>query len=160
MRGTVGGGWSDTDQSLSVIHFLRADVAVPAGTQLPPSDHAVRAMQLPAGQRRLDTLSDGCFHALLGGEQYPHMNLAGGAGCPAVVRRQGTWRLMIPVPAQRCRDCPTWSPQVSVRFHHQDCVMSKCLAHLAIMRVSAKQTCCAAERGLWRAEDRATGHRT
>jgi hypothetical protein len=40
---------------------------------------------------------------------------------------------VIPVPAQRCCDRPAWSLQVGVRFHLQDCVVSKCLAHWASM---------------------------
>jgi hypothetical protein len=78
-------------------------------------------------------LPDGRFHARFNGEQDPHMYFAAVAVRPAVVWRHSAWRLVIPVPAQRCCDRPAWSLQVGVRFHLQDCVVSKCLAHWASM---------------------------
>ena len=46
-----------------------------------------------------------------------------------VVRRQRTWRFVVPVPAQRHRDGRTWSPLVCLRLHDEDRLVNVCLSH-------------------------------
>jgi hypothetical protein len=106
-----------TDQAVSMIYFVRLKLAAPARAQLPLGNHAIRTLQVPAGQGRIDALSDRCFNASISNKQHPHMHHAADAVRSAVMRRHRTGRLMIPVPAQCCGHCTAWRPQVSVHVH-------------------------------------------
>jgi hypothetical protein len=97
------------DQQLCVVCLLNVKVAALASVQLPARDHAVRPLQLPGGQGRLDSLPDCSFCVWVSGEQDPHPNLAADAVRPAVMWRKRTRLLVIPMPTQRRRDSSTRS---------------------------------------------------
>ena len=139
------GGWScedrlgglTTKQVLGLIRLLGQDVTGPACAQPPWSSEAVREFHLP-GQGQSDEMPDFRLCVRLGREQDPHPQLAAVFGRADPVRRQRARRLVIPVPAQRYRNRRPRSPDIGIRLHHQDRLMSKGLAHYPSMPTSAR----------------------
>lgn len=120
-------------EALGVIRLRGGDVAAVAVVQPPMGGHAVRARQLSTGQGMGDALPDRALQLRLGGEQDSQVHLGPDSAGPAVVRRQGARRLVVPVPAQGRGDRRPRRAYVGAWLHDQHRLVDETLTHRASM---------------------------
>jgi hypothetical protein len=126
---------SMVDQSGCMVLFLRPDVASGSGAQLPRCDSAIGAGQLPGREGFGDEGADAPFVGWFGGEKYSHCHGFTVRQGGDIVRRERAGRCVIPVPAQRDRDCAAEGVGAAAGRHRHNRVVSISLAdHAADVR--------------------------
>jgi hypothetical protein len=114
VRDLVNGGPAlAADQPLPVVRLVAPDDAALAAPWLPSRCLAIRADQLSAGQCTFYAVLDRVIQVGLDGEQGSDTYLGVDPICAAMVRRQRTWRIVIPVSAWSHGDRRARSPHIS-----------------------------------------------
>jgi hypothetical protein len=116
------------DQSGRVVLFLRPDVAGCGGAQLPRCNSAIGTGQLSGGEGFGDEGADASLVGRLGGEKYSHCDGFTVRQGSDIVRRERAGRCVIPVPAQRDRDCAAEGVGTAAARHRHNRVVSISLA--------------------------------
>ena len=117
------------NKSGGVVLFVGPDVARGRRSQLPRRESAVGASKLSGSEGFGDQRANASLVGRFGGEKYSQRDGFSVRKSSDVVRCEGARRLMVPVPAQRDRDCAAKGVSAATRLHHHNRVMSVCLAN-------------------------------
>jgi hypothetical protein len=116
------------DQSGCMVVLLRPDVARGSGAQLPRCETAIGGGQLAGGEGFADQQADTLLVGRFGSEKHSHCHgFTVRQGCD-IVRCERARRSVIPVPAQRDRDCAAESVRTAAGLHRHNRVVSISLA--------------------------------
>ena len=96
---------------------------------MPGGDSAVGTSQLSCGERLADERTDALLVRRVGSEKHPQRDGFTAWEAGDVMRREWAWRWMVPMPAQRNRDCAAESLGTAARLHRDNSVMDEGFAN-------------------------------
>ncbi len=105
----------------------------PTASELPARYLAVRSEELANRKSGFDVLSNLAFAATLNREQRAEVHISANPRCLTAVRRQGAWRLMLPVSTQCHRDRGAGRPHIGIGIHAYHRVVGERIAHELIL---------------------------